>query len=73
MGAVARDILAKMALDALIIFGGDTAYDILQAIGEPRLRPIGEIIPGVPVSRVDDRNFFLDYQGGRIRTHRRTA
>ena len=64
VGVVARDILEKTTLDALAIFGGDTAYETLQAIGEPRLRPVGEIIPGVPVSRVEGRNLFLITKAG---------
>ena len=39
------------AFDALVIFGGDTAFEILQALACTVLRPIGEIVPGVPVSR----------------------
>jgi D-threonate/D-erythronate kinase len=39
------------AFDALVIFGGDTAFEILQALECTVLRPIGEIVPGVPVSR----------------------
>lgn len=37
-------------VDALIIFGGDTAFEILRVLGCPVLRPIGEIVPGVPLS-----------------------
>lgn len=40
------------AFDALIVFGGDTAFEILQALECTLLFPIGEIVPGVPVSRV---------------------
>jgi uncharacterized protein YgbK (DUF1537 family) len=37
--------------DALVIFGGDTAFAILRALECPVLRPVGEIVPGVPLSR----------------------
>jgi uncharacterized protein YgbK (DUF1537 family) len=37
--------------DALVIFGGDTAFAILRALGSPLLHPIGEIVPGVPMAR----------------------
>ncbi|WP_321476008.1 four-carbon acid sugar kinase family protein [uncultured Paludibaculum sp.] len=36
--------------DTLIIFGGDTARGVLHRLGDPVLRPLGEILPGVPVS-----------------------
>ena len=42
------------ALDTLIVFGGDTAFAILEAIGWSQLMPLGEIAPGVPVSRTGD-------------------
>ena len=32
--------------------GGDTAFEILQALECTVLRPIGEIVPGVPLSRM---------------------
>jgi uncharacterized protein YgbK (DUF1537 family) len=38
-------------VDALIVFGGDTAFEILRALDCPVLHPIGEIVPGVPLSR----------------------
>ena len=37
--------------DTLIVFGGDTAFSILGAIGWTELTPLGEIAPGVAVSR----------------------
>jgi D-threonate/D-erythronate kinase len=39
------------SFEALIVFGGDTAFEILQALECTVVRPIGEIVPGVPVSR----------------------
>lgn len=55
---VAAD-LARRAVacdwDALIVFGGDTAVAVLRALGETRVRPIAEVLPGVPVSRIGDR------------------
>ena len=39
------------SFEALIVFGGDTAFEILQALECNVLRPMGEIVPGVPVSR----------------------
>lgn len=42
-------------LDALIVFGGDTAWGAWKAMGFPPIRPLGEILPGVPVSRIQRR------------------
>lgn len=36
--------------DTLIIFGGDTARGVLHRLGDPLLRPLGEVLPGVPLS-----------------------
>ncbi len=44
--------LERSRPDALIIFGGDTAFGILGALGHPSIHPIGELLPGVPLSRI---------------------
>jgi uncharacterized protein YgbK (DUF1537 family) len=36
--------------DTLIIFGGDTARGVLHRLDDPVLYPLGEVLPGVPVS-----------------------
>jgi D-threonate/D-erythronate kinase len=64
MGEIVRDALSRLKLDALCIFGGDTAYGILKAIGNPPLRPLGEIVPGVPLSRVTGRDLILITKAG---------
>ncbi len=38
--------------DAVAVFGGDTAFAILQASSGPPLHPLGEVLPGVPLSRI---------------------
>ena len=64
MGEIVRDVMTRVSLDALAVFGGDTAYGILQAIGNPPLRPLGEIVPGVPLSRVAGRDLSLITKAG---------
>ena len=64
MGEIVRDALSRVKLDALCIFGGDTAHGILKAIGNPPLRPLGEIVPGVPLSRVTGRDLILITKAG---------
>ena len=48
------NLWARHAFDTLVVFGGDTAFAILEAIGWTELTPLCEIAPGVPVSRMGD-------------------
>jgi uncharacterized protein YgbK (DUF1537 family) len=52
--------------DALVIFGGDTAYRVLHAMGVRVIHPLGELLPGVPISRiaVDGRDRILITKAG---------
>jgi D-threonate/D-erythronate kinase len=52
VGNIVRGVLNAVELDAMVVFGGDTAYGILTALGEPALHPLGDIVAGVPVSRI---------------------
>lgn len=63
-GREVRDVLAKELPDAITAFGGDTAFGILQALGCPALRPIGEILPGVPISAIDGCPAYLITKAG---------
>jgi uncharacterized protein YgbK (DUF1537 family) len=55
-GHAAARRMESGAFDALMVFGGDTAFAILKALGNPPLEPVGEVVTGVPVSRVVGRN-----------------
>ena len=59
-----RGILENMDLDALVVFGGDTAFGILDALGRPPLWPLGEIVPGVPIARVRQNLHLITKAGG---------
>jgi uncharacterized protein YgbK (DUF1537 family) len=50
--------------DAVMTFGGDTAFGVLKALGFPLLEPIGEIVAGVPVARVEGRDLHLITKAG---------
>lgn len=64
-GRLVRQCLSETDVDAVMVFGGDTAFGILKALGSPPLEPVGEVITGVPVSRVPDRNlYFITKAGG---------
>ncbi|NWG13677.1 MAG: hypothetical protein HXY20_09095, partial [Acidobacteria bacterium] len=51
-GATVRDLLRHIDFDAATVFGGDTAFGIVSALGGPPLYPLGEVLPGVPVSSI---------------------
>jgi uncharacterized protein YgbK (DUF1537 family) len=61
--AVARRLDAA-DIDTLMVFGGDTAFGILKALGNPPLEPLGEVVTGVPLSRVVGRNLTLITKAG---------
>ena len=45
-----RERLDTHDFDALVVFGGDTTAAVLRSLEIRRLQPIGEVMPGVPVS-----------------------
>lgn len=45
-------ILARTPIDLLVAFGGDTTYAIIETIGNPPLYPLGEVLEGIPFSRI---------------------
>jgi D-threonate/D-erythronate kinase len=51
-------------VEAVMVFGGDTALSVLQLLGEPALKPIGEIVDGVPISRVGEQDLVLISKAG---------
>ena len=63
-GTEVQRILAEREFDGLLVFGGDTAFGILKSLGLPHLRPVGEILPGVPVSLIEGRREVLITKAG---------
>lgn len=47
-GALVSQIIHSY--EAVIVFGGDTAYGIHSALGSEPFDPLGELLPGVPLS-----------------------
>ncbi|HEX5410708.1 MAG TPA: four-carbon acid sugar kinase family protein [Terriglobia bacterium] len=47
-----RGVLGQIEFEGLVVFGGDTAYAIVESLGKPDLHPIAEALEGVPVSAV---------------------
>jgi D-threonate/D-erythronate kinase len=52
-GQTVCELLAYQQPDVLIVFGGDTAYSIIRALGQPSLRPLGEVMEGIPLSIIE--------------------
>ena len=63
-GRAICEYLNSNPVDGLLIFGGDTAFGVLHALGCPLLEPIGEVLPGVPVSRILERDLFMIAKAG---------
>jgi uncharacterized protein YgbK (DUF1537 family) len=53
MGNQVAGILRSGSFDTLIVFGGDTAFGIMSALQVDIINPIAEILPGVPISRIE--------------------
>ena len=51
LGAQVRAVLTASRFEAIIVFGGDTAYGIHEALGAVDFEACGEILPGLPVSK----------------------
>lgn len=51
LGLQVSSLLTEHHFDAIIVFGGDTAFGIHQALGAVDFDSCGEILPGLPVSK----------------------
>jgi uncharacterized protein YgbK (DUF1537 family) len=52
MARNAVQLLQRRPIGALVATGGDTAVAILQALGQPALRVMGDLMPGIPYGRL---------------------
>jgi uncharacterized protein YgbK (DUF1537 family) len=50
LSGLASETAAACSLDALVLFGGDTASSVLEKLGVLCLKPQGDIFPGIPLS-----------------------
>ncbi len=62
-GEQVQAFLKSNPIQALVIFGGDTAFGIHRALGSHPFRAVGEILPGVPIARSGDF-FWITKAGG---------
>jgi D-threonate/D-erythronate kinase len=62
--------IAQEEPDAVFVIGGDTVFALVQALGNPPLLPIAEVVSGVPVTRIEaaylgrQRDLFLITKAG---------
>lgn len=63
-GQQAKRAFESDQFDTIIVFGGDTAFSILTAMNIDALEPLGEVLPGVPVSRLPNKKTLITKAGG---------
>jgi uncharacterized protein YgbK (DUF1537 family) len=56
VGAAARRAVEEGASEAVVVFGGDTALGVVEAFGATEIEPLGEVLPGVALSRLEARS-----------------
>lgn len=63
-GRQAKHVFESDQFDTIIVFGGDTAFSLLTAMNINALQPIGEVLPGVPVSLLPSKKTLITKAGG---------
>ena len=63
-GRIAAGLFQSGSFDALVVFGGDTAFAVLQALGVKSLETLGGLAPGVPISKMPDGGILISKAGG---------
>lgn len=63
LAPIVRGLMNRLEFDGLLVFGGDTAFAILESLGRPDLRPVGEVLEGVPVSAIHRKAAGLNGDG----------
>lgn len=67
LGRTAAEIVRRLQVDAVVMVGGDTAFETFQALGVSEASVAGEIMPGVAIGtmQVDGRSLtFITKAGG---------
>lgn len=52
LGRIVKQVLNQKDVGTIVVFGGDTAMEIMNALGCRGIRPRKEIVPGVAISEV---------------------
>jgi uncharacterized protein YgbK (DUF1537 family) len=50
LGGVVRQVVDKCSVDVIVVFGGDTLRAVMNALDVFGLKPVDEVVSGVPVS-----------------------
>jgi uncharacterized protein YgbK (DUF1537 family) len=56
LGAVVAKLVAESELSGLILAGGETSLGICQALGSPPMRVMAELLPAIPLCRIELAN-----------------
>ncbi len=67
LGRTAAGVVRRMQIDAIVMVGGDTAFETFHALGVADASVAGEIMPGIPKGKmqVDGRSVtFITKAGG---------
>jgi uncharacterized protein YgbK (DUF1537 family) len=66
LGAITQAVLSSAPVDGLVVFGGDTARAVLDALGVAVVEPRRELLPGIPLSvvRLETRELPLVTKAG---------
>jgi uncharacterized protein YgbK (DUF1537 family) len=64
LGKIVQTLLLGREINVLTVFGGDTAYGIIQAMEHPPILPMTEIVPGVAASMIGDNLILVTKAGG---------
>lgn len=64
LGAETRRIVERDAVEGLVVFGGDTARAVAEALEERIVEPCGELLPGIPIARLLRRGLALASKAG---------
>ncbi len=59
IGKLVKQVIDRSGIGTLIVFGGDTAVSIMNALGCDGIIPVREIVPGVAVSKVAGNGYNL--------------
>jgi len=66
LGKLIAKLVCRSGCRTLTVFGGDTLSAIARALHGNRIIPIEELLPGIPISKLDssDKEFFIVSKAG---------
>jgi D-threonate/D-erythronate kinase len=53
LACIAAAAISRTTIDSVTVFGGDTGAHLLAKLGVKTIHPIRELLPGIPVSRIE--------------------